>query len=133
MKKQRIQILTPIIVIACFMIYTWYNILFTEYGATWRHYIGLVFFLLLVFLFFKNYIKAMVATGIFLLLATFNALAITVAITTSSVAFLSMSTPPVQLLSLGIFIIYFILNMDSLIEMYLDYKEAKDLKNKNSN
>lgn len=68
--------------------------------------------------------------GVFLLLATFNALAITPAITTSWLNIGGLTTPPVQLMSLGILVLYAILNMDTLIDIQLDYKEAKEQKAK---
>jgi hypothetical protein len=130
MSKQKIRIIIPLIVIAAFVIYTWCSIIFTDYAATWRHYIGLVGFLILVFLFFKSQVAVVIASAIFLLLATFNVLAITATITTSGITIMSISTPPIQLLSLGILILYFILNFNRLIDIYLDYKEGRGLKTK---
>jgi hypothetical protein len=130
MNKQKIRILIPLAIIAAFVIYTWCNIIFSIYVATWRHYIGLIGFFILVFLFFTSQNNATIATGVFLLLATFNGLAITLTINTSGITVMSFSTPPIQLLSLGILILYFILNFDSMVEMSLDYKEAKELKQK---
>jgi hypothetical protein len=130
--KQKILILIPLAIIGCFVIYTWYNIMFSIYVATWRHYIGLIGYLILVFLFFTNQARATISIGVFLLLATFNALAITLTITTSGVTIMSISTPPVHLLSLCILVLYFILNFYSLVEINLDYKEAKELKRKHN-
>lgn len=66
------------------------------------------------------------------MLATFNLLAYTPAISTTrfgiNIGSVQLATPPVQLLSLGIFVLYFILNLDSLINIYLDYKEARQMK-----
>jgi hypothetical protein len=84
----------------------------------------------LLILFFKDLCKAIIGLGVYLLLTTFNLVAITPAITTSWINFGSsgLTTPPVQLLSLGLFILYFIMNLDSLINIQLDYKKAKTLK-----
>jgi hypothetical protein len=103
--------------------------MFSNFIPTWKHYLGILLFIPLLVLFFKNLHKAILGLGIYLLLATFNLLAVTSAISTSWLNFGSgLRTPPVQLLSLGIFIVYFTLNLDALINMQLDYKEAKTLK-----
>ena len=125
MIKTKILLLITLAIIASFLLYCWAIILTTEVLATWRHYAGLILFVPLVFLFFLDVRKAILATGTYLLLGTFNALAITPAITTSWIGNDSIHTPPVQLLFLGIFILYFILNFKSLIDIYLDYKETK--------
>ena len=101
-----------------------------EYLATWRHYVGLLLFVGIVLLLFKDFKRSVIGLGIFLLLATFNALAITPAITTSWLNIGRLTTPPVQLISFGILVLYFILNMDTLIDIQLDYKEAKEQKAK---
>lgn len=126
--KQKILILVPLLIIAGFFLHGWLIILTTDMLATWRHYLGLS--LLIPFaLFSKNITSTIVTTGIYLLLATFNLLAYTPAISTTyfgiNIGSIQLTTPPVQLLSLGIFVVYFVLNLDSLINIYLDYKEAK--------
>lgn len=98
----------------------------TESVATWRHYVGLLFFLLISMCFFRNVVITTIATGIYLILATFNLLALTPSIFTFGFRIGPMTTPDIQGLSLGLFILYFILNMDSLIDIYLDYKEDKE-------
>ncbi|CAN5750222.1 hypothetical protein BH11BAC3_BH11BAC3_33890 [soil metagenome] len=110
------------------LIYCWGIILTTEILATWRQYIGLLLFFILVLLFLKNIAAAIISTGIYLLLATFNLLAMTPSLFTYLIRVGSISTPRFQLLSLGLFILYFCLNMDSLIDIYLDYKEARLIK-----
>lgn len=107
------------------LIYCWTIILTTEILATWRQYIGLFLFFILGILFLKNIVATIVGTGIYLLLATFNLLAMTPTITVSGIKIGPISTPPVQLISLLLFILYFCLNMDSLIDIYLDYKEDR--------
>src|SRR5947209_580805 len=124
MNKQKILILISIIIITSFIINSWYNFISTEYLPTWRQNLGLIFYLILIILFFINVRKAIIATGIFLLLATFNVLAITTGITTNGIIIASKSIPRIQLLSFGLFILYFILNLNELINIYLDYKES---------
>ena len=97
----------------------------TEILATWRHYVGLGFFVLLAFLFFRSIPTIVIATGLYLLLATLNVFAITAEITTSWLSIWLISTPPFQPLSFGLFILYLIVNGSTLIDIYLDYKKAK--------
>jgi hypothetical protein len=132
MTRQKTLILIPLVIVAGLLIYCWTTILTTDLLANWRHYTGLILFLVLAFLFFKSITKTIPATGIFLLLATHNLLAFTPRITTYSFG-LNIGPglplmPPIQFLSLGLFVFYFILNQNSLINIYLDYKEAKELK-----
>ena len=130
MTKNKILLLIPLTITGSFLLYCWAIILTTEVLATWRHYTGLALFVPLVYLFIKDVRKATLATGIYLLLGTFNALAITPASGTFWIGSDSVRTPPVQFLFLGIFILYFILNFKSLINIYLDYKETEALKEK---
>jgi hypothetical protein len=133
MSKQKVLLLIPLLILLSLLIYCWTNFLLKNFIPTWKHYLGILFFIPLAVFFFKNSSNAIVGLGIYLLLATFNLLAITPAITTSWVNFGSsgFTTPPVQLLSLGLFILYFIMNLDSLINIQLDYKELKASKVKN--
>jgi hypothetical protein len=130
MTKQKILILIPLVLIAVILTYCWTVILKTEILATWRHYAGLIFFAGIAFLFFKSINKAIVATGVFLLFATFNLLTLTTEIRISQFRIGPIYTPEFNLLSTGLFILYFSLNLDQLIDIYLDYKEAKEIKTK---
>ena len=128
MQKRKLLIAVPIAIVAFLLLRCWSVLIFTDTVATWRHYAGLLLYLPLIFLFFKKYTKATIGTGIYLLLATFNILSFMPVLKTSWITFnfsIPISTPPIQLISLGIFVIYFILNLDSLIEIYLDYKGVK--------
>jgi hypothetical protein len=128
MIAQKKFILIPLVIIFTLIIYRWTIILTTDVLATWRHYLGLVFFILLAFLFFKSVSTIVIATGLYLLLATLDVFAITAAITISWFRIWFISTPPFQLLSFGLFILYLILNGNTLIDIYLGYKETKQIK-----
>jgi hypothetical protein len=80
-------------------------------------------FLILVFLFFISRIWVTLTTGIYLILGISIVLSLTPAVNTAGVIIMSVSSPGVNLLSSGLFMLYFVLNMDSLIEIWLDYKE----------
>lgn len=128
MNKKKVLFLIPFSLVSGFLLYSWITVLRGELLATLRYYIGLVLFVVIAILIFKDFSKAVIGFGAFLLLATFNALAITPAITTSWLNIGGLTTPPVQLMSLGLLVLYVVLNLDTLIEIQLDYKEAKEQK-----
>lgn len=130
MTRQIIFLSIPLAIMATFLIYCWTIILSTDILATWRHYVGLGLFLILIFFYFISFKLTAIGTGLYLLLATINVLSMTAEISTSWVRIGPVETPPVQLLSLGLFILFAILNFDPLIDIYLDYKEAKQAKAK---
>ena len=130
MTKRKLFLATPLAIAGGLLIYCWIIILSTDNLANWRHYFGLALFLMLIFFYFRSYKLTLIGTGIYFLLATFNLLSMTAEITTSWLRIGSVETPPVQMLSLGLFILFAILNIDPLIDIYLDYKEAKQSKAK---
>ena len=123
--KEKIRLLIPLGIVAILLIYCWTNFLISDAVPTWEHYIGLDVFCTLVFLFFARFNHAMIGTGIFLVLGTFKLLAITPEINTHWIRIGPVSTPPIQLLPLGLFIFYFWINFDSLVDIHLDYRENK--------
>jgi hypothetical protein len=132
MTKQRIQILIPLSIVAGLLIYSWVIILFTVVLATWRNYIGLLLFLPLPYLYFKNLKLAILSTGIILIAGTLNLFTLTPSVQTSSYGVKIVSfeiwTPELQLPALGILVLYFCLNFNSLINIYLDYQERREKK-----
>ena len=125
MTRQKIFISIPLAIAAGLLIYSWTIFLLTEALASWRHYVGLVLFFVLTLFYFKSYKFTIVGTGIYFLLATFNMLSMTAEITTSWLSIGPVRTPPIQLLSFGLFILFAVLNLDPLIEIYLDYMDSK--------
>jgi|SRR6516162_8052024 len=113
-RNQRIKLLIPLVLIAGILFYCWGTILFTDIIGTWRHFLALAIFLILIILFFTKFNLAVLATGLFLLAGTINLLAITPSITTNSyglrIGSFNISTPSIQLPFFGLFILYFILN-----------------------
>lgn len=124
MTKEKKRILPIVAIVACMIAYCWFQFLSKEFSASWKHHLALDFFLAIILLTLRNIKFATVLIGIFLLLATFNFIALTAVITSHSFGIGPISTPPVQLGSLGLLILYFVLNMDILIDIYLDYKET---------
>ena len=118
-------VLITLIIVGSMLTYCWISFITTDYIATWRHYAGLLMYLILVAVLFKNLQYATILLGLYLLFAAFALIAITPGITTSWVKIGPISTPPVQLLSLGIFILYAILNFYPLVDWYLEYTERQ--------
>ena len=125
MNKKKIPVLIPILVIGAMLVYSWTTFLTTDLIASWRHYIGSVVYIIIVVTFFLNIKFSTILLGVYLLFATFNLLAVTPSISTNWIQIGPVSTPPVQLVSLGIFVLYAILNFNPIVDFYLDYKERK--------
>jgi hypothetical protein len=128
-KKQKILLLIPLAIITGLLIYSWITFLLTDITATWRHYLALGLFAVLVYLYLKSFTKTIIAIGLYLLLATLNALSMTPERITGwsrfGSPFGSIETPHFQILSLTLLVLFLVLNFDTLFNMYLDYKEAK--------
>ncbi|HEX9513364.1 MAG TPA: hypothetical protein VF939_22895 [Puia sp.] len=130
--KKRIISSIPFLIISLIVLYTWFEIITTEYIATWRHYVALTLVAINAALYFVKYKKAVLLTGIILILATFNLLSFFTIIQTSFLGFGSVTTPEIQLKSLLLLVIYCAINFNLLINWYLDMKEGrakKKLKN----
>lgn len=127
MTKKRILSLVPLLLVSAFLLYCWCLLLLEQIIPVWRHYVGLALFLPVVYGHAKKRPWAVVGLGIYLMLATFNALAFTTVITTHwlNIGSGGLHTPPVQLSSLGILILWFVLNVDTLIALELDYRAAR--------
>lgn len=130
MNKQKTLALIPLAIVAGLLIYTWSIILFTDIIAVWRHYVGLLLFLPLPYLLFKSFKIGLLATGIYLILGTFNLFSITPSIDTTifslKIGSMELSTPSLQLLLLGLLILYCIVNFNSFVTIYVDYKVRDD-------
>lgn len=72
---------------------------------------------------------AIKATGIYLIVGIINLSALTPAIVSNSFGLnlgsFQLASPGFNLLSFGLFVLYFILNSGTLVNMYLDYRERK--------
>jgi hypothetical protein len=121
-RKRVILAFIPLIIIAGLLIYNWSDILFTGTLAVWRHYVGLLLFLPLPYLVIKKYTLGLFGTGIYLLLGTLNLLALTPSIDTIAFGLGGHMTPGFQLLPLGLFVLYAVLNFNAFVDIYVDYK-----------
>lgn len=131
MAKNKLLQSIPLILIAGLLIYAWAVISTTDIMATWRHFTALGLFLILILCYWKNSKLAIIGTGFYLILATLNLLSMTAVIRTNWIRIGPFTSPPIQLSSLGLLILFLILNFDTLTDMHFDYKESKKIK-KNS-
>jgi hypothetical protein len=125
MKKKIILTASVLTIISYFLIDAWITILSENYIVKWQHLTGLLLFLPLPVLLFKNYKVAVLGTGIYLVLGLFRLLSLTAGITTFSITIAGLETLGFNWLSLGLFVLFFMLHLDILIEIQLDYKEEK--------
>ena len=129
--KHKILFYIPLFIMVCILANTWAVFIFTEYTPHITNYLGLILFIPVVYFFFKDRSckKPLLALGIYLLLATFCVANIFTYTITGKMGLiisgLSIPLPHISGYSLLLFILYCILNLGTLIEMHLDYKESK--------
>jgi hypothetical protein len=132
MTKPKKLLLIVLIIIAGILAYSWSIILFTEIVATWRHYLALLLFIPLLILYKKDFKKAVLFTGVYLILGTCNLITLTPSITSNSygirIGTVEVWTPAFQLFSFLILILFFLFNFNTLINYYLDYQDLKKRK-----
>lgn len=130
-RKSRIRFFIPFIVISCLLADNWIWFLTTDYNAMSSHYIALILWLPIVFWTCKKTTlkKAIVATGIYLILATIGLLSLLRGVDSGYLAInvggILIPTPSFNPPAMLLLIAYGFLNFDILVEIYLDYKEAK--------
>lgn len=128
-KKHKIIGSIPFISICIIISFSWFEIITTEYAATWRHYTALILVLINMIIYFIRYKQAVIFTGIIFILATFNLLSFFMVVRTSSLGInigaSKISTPEIQLLSLTLLTIYCIINFNFLTDWYMEQKEKK--------
>jgi len=137
MPKPKKLLLIILIIIAVILAYSWSIILLTEIEATWRHYLALLLFIPLLILFKKDFKKAVLSTGLYLILGTCNLITLTPSVTSNSygirIGAIELWTPTFQLYSFLILILFFLMNFNTLVNYYLDYQDSKKAKNKKVN
>lgn len=121
----KLRILIPLLMMAGCALTTVSLVLFQLNRPTWSLGIALLLLLSLFHYYFTWRKWCVVFTGIYLLLATFDVIAIGPDATAYFLRIGSVQLPYIQLVALGILIVYGLLNVDQLAEMYQDYKEAK--------
>jgi hypothetical protein len=134
MLKRKILILIPLLLILYILVDTWLQamgVIGEQFAPAVRHYLALILFVPLVWYFWKDIKRCIVYTGIYLVLTTFQLIAITPYTVTSNwvgIASLKIPLPPTNGWMLLILLLYSILHFDVLTNYYLDYKEEKEKK-----
>lgn len=129
-KKRKILFFIPFAIVSIILLYSWLLFIFSDNIPSFSHYLGLIFFLPIIYFLFKGKTikKPIILTGVYLVLATINILSFFPFVFTSSlnisIGSFTLFTPAINALALLILIIYSVLNFDSLVDIYLDYKEA---------
>lgn len=130
--KQRIRILVPLLIIATLLCFTVGSYLAGAADLHIRNYAAMLLFVPLVFWFFKKPVRAVLATGLYLVLASFNLLVMAPYTSYAWVRLGSdVTNPQVPLFQWEgflILVLYAILNFDRLVEVLLDYKESRACK-----
>lgn len=131
MTNKRIKIIQifPVLIIAIVMINTLYNFMVTDYFATIRHQFAVIVFFINI-LFYRFYFKmAIIYTGVFLFLASFNILAMWPNIISTSYFFkingIEISTPEFDWRTLLIFLLYIFCNFSYFIDLYVENKSIE--------
>jgi len=122
MNKTRILQLLPFVLIGLILCYTWYVIATTEHFATIKHQVALGLFLITLAVYFIKFSYGVVLTGLILILAIFNVIALFPNLVTSSyfitIKGKEITTPAIQWKSLLIFILFLALDFTCLIELF---------------
>jgi hypothetical protein len=130
MTKKKVLLLIPLLLIAGLILYTWITVLTGDNVLVWRHYTASVLFVPLIYLFTRNFRKVILGTVIYLILGICNFLTLTPTIVRNSywnrIGSASIETPAFQLLSFGLLTLLCVLNFDTLVNMYLDFKEMRE-------
>jgi len=129
--KRKVLFYIPLAIVTCILLYTWYILLFGSRVTDITNYLGLILFIPVLYFLYKDGSckRSLVVLGIYLLLATFNLVNIFPFRMSGNVVFsigpLDLPTPQMNFFSVVILIVYLVLNLGSLMENYLDYKESK--------
>lgn len=128
-KKKVIQCI-PILTLTGILAYTWYIIMTTDYFATLKHQVAMGLFLVTLILYFVRFKYGIIFTGIFFILATFNAIAIFPVIISSSyfikIGNIEISTPSIQWKSFLLLTLFFVCTGKYLNNLYTEYKNKED-------
>lgn len=128
MKRQKLRILIPFILTGLALIYCWTTLFINNYIPGWKHYAALSLFLILVIFLSRGFSRVLVPLGAYLILASLHIISLSYNKATFFFGPDSPYNPHFQLMSVGIFIVYIVLNLDALIEMQLDRQERKSNK-----
>lgn len=125
MRNQKVRILIPFILTSLVLFYCWSTLLVNNYIPDWKHYSALFLFAILILLSVRSFYKVLVPLGVFLILASLNIISLSYNKATFFFGPDNSFNLHFQLMSIGIFIVYIVLNLDGLIDLQLDREERK--------
>lgn len=125
--KNKIISVIPFFIVSLITLYTWFEIISTDYTATIKNYITLILIIMNGGGYFVRYKFSILLTGLILILAIFNLLSFYTVTQTSSVGInlgnIQIRTPEIQLWSLLILLLYSIINFNLVIDWYANIKK----------
>ena len=130
-KKRKVFFLIPFAIVIAILLNTWFVLLTDEFAEIHvTQYLGFILFVPVMYLLYKDRSckKALLALGLYLLLATFcvaNIFPYVIGRMSFEISGVKIPLPNINGLALLLFIFYFALNFGTLIEIQLDYKESK--------
>lgn len=129
-RKRKILFYIPLILTVCILAYTWAIFISGKNSPYITNYIGVILFIPVVYFLFKDKTckKSLLALGLYLILATFYVANITIymGVSMSITLFgLKIPLPPMNGIAFLLLILFGVLNLGTLIELRLDYKELK--------
>lgn len=122
---KRILALLPVVILAVIAGYNLGLFSFGGYSMTLSHWVAFGLLGVNLCLYFFRFRPAVLATGVILLLATFNFISFYAETTVRSIGIGGVFTPGVQLSMLLLLILYVVVEFDLLVNWYLDLKEEK--------
>lgn len=128
MSKKKILLAIPLAIICGILVYSFILILRTNIIPVLQYYLAAGLFIGLICLFFTSFSKTVIATCIYLFLASINIIYLFPYRNESWFSILGFEMPHFQVTSFGIFILFCILNFDTVVNMYLDHKQKKQIR-----
>ncbi len=119
----------PFIIIVFTCLYSGGLFILGHYGIGWKHILAFILVAANAVLYFYDFKKALLATGLLLLSGLFNLISFFAMISSiqfgASVFGPMVASPPLQLFSLVYLVIYLGFNGNYLLDLWLDYKASK--------
>lgn len=116
--------LLPFLILLSIAVYASIIFLTTQYVVIWRNYLAFALLTLNGVLYFFNFKRAVLVTGVLLILSTFNEIVFFPWVSWTQLKII-VTLPKFYPFMLGLFVLYFLLNFSLLMNWYLDVKEAK--------
>ncbi len=107
------------------MIDCWIDIVKGKTIAEWQHYMALPMLAIVIYFFFKELAKTMIAVGGFFILGTFNIFSMEPGISSFQLGIGPFKTLPLNGLSFLLLLLFCVLNLTTIINLHLDHNNKK--------